>query len=357
MIRETVHNIEKLYTNALQNCKVFVSFFAFWVAGAFLLLGFVFLPGVAFAQQQSPATYTFVSMGTPLSEAFDQFIEQSGINVAFEIDLVDGKKAFCRAVELPVEDVIVCLLKNTGLDFIRLSSGTYVLVEKAKVEAQWGEITGRVVDVESGEPLPNAHVLLADAGVGDVTNGAGRFAFANLKPGPHRVVVSYLGYQDVADTVEVVLEENALVELGLTVQPLISSPIVINGLVQRRSAESLGRVDGDVSELVNGSVNQDVIKSLNTIIGVRVGDVMADVHVQGGDAGEHQYRLDGAPVFIPIPNGGVVGPFSPFALEKFTIHKAGFSVSKGSHLSGVIEAEHRLSPLSTNTFDLQVDPL
>ncbi len=323
----------------------------------FLLFLFLMLYTAEPIRAQERPRYTFVVMGAPLSEAFDQFIEQSGISVAFEIDLVESKVAYCRAVDQDVEGVLACLLKDTGLDFIRLSSGTYVLIKQAQAPTQYGRITGRVVDIESGEPLSNAHVLLADAGIGDVTNGAGRFAFNQIKPGLHRLVVTYLGYKDAADTVNVAPERNALVEMKMRVEPLLSAPIVVNGLINRFSSEGLYTEESAVGDLSGAGLQRDVIRSMNTIIGVRVGDVLADVHVQGGDTGEHQYRLDSAPVFVPISSGGIFGPFSPFALDKFTVHKAGFSAAKGSHLSGVIEASHTLTPVTGNNFDVQVDQL
>jgi len=100
---------------------------------------------------------------------------------------------------------------------------------------------------------------------------------------------------------------------------------------------------------------------------VRVNDATADVHIQGGEAGEHQFRLDGAPVFIPLNVASFVGPFSPFALGRITVHKAGFGVPLGSQIAGVIEAEHDLrfagasspdgSPKSFTSGVVQWDPL
>ena len=309
------------------------------------------------AQSDSERRHTLVAIDISLSEAFDRFIEESGVNVAFDFELIEGKKAYCRAIDQKLEDVFRCLLEGTDLDFIRLSSGTYVLIERAKAPPAWGDLTGRVVDLESGEPLPNAHVLLADAGTGEVTNNAGRFSFARLKPGRYYVVVTYIGYSDLADSIYVQPNTNTRIELGMQSEPIVTSPIVVNGLMRRLPSEKLATEEGDALELTESPGANDLIRSLNTIVGIRVGDSMGDVHVQGGDAGEHQYRLDGVPVFVPIPNGGIVGPFSPFALDKFTVHKAGFGATQGSHLSGVIEVEHRLTPLVTNTFDVQVDPL
>ena len=329
------------------------------VIGLIFLLSAFAVATPAFGQVDNApdARYTFAAIDMPLSTALDLFIEQAGVNVAVDIDLIEGNKTFCRAVDLKVSEVFRCLLQGSGLDFIRLSSGTFVIVEHVKAPPQWGDLTGRVVDVESGEPLADAHVLMADAGTGDVTNNSGRFAFAGLKPGPYRIVITYLGYQDFADTVNVQPSTNTRVEFGMYSEPLLSSPIVVNGMMRRLPSEDLQDESGDIEELSENPGSRDVIRSMNTIVGIRIGDSMADVHVQGGDAGEHQYRLDGAPVFIPIPNGGIVGPFSAFALDKFTIHKAGFGATHGSQLSGVIEAEHRLTPVLGSAFDVQVDPL
>jgi len=101
----------------------------------------------------------------------------------------------------------------------------------------------------------------------------------------------------------------------------------------------------------------DVARSLSALAGVRLSDATADLHVQGGEAGEHQFRLDGAPVFIPVSIGGLVGPFSPFALGRVTVHKAGFGADVGSQSAGVIEAEHALGQGAAQALDVQVDPL
>ena len=306
------------------------------------------------AQKDAPR-YSVALEGLPLSDAFDQLVELTSINVALDFELIDGKTTQCNAENALVDEILTCVVSNTGLQIRRLPSGTYVVVEIDGDEA--GHLTGRVVDFESGEPLIYAHVLLADANTGDITNSSGRFSFSRLNPGAYQVAVTYIGYKDFVDTVRVQPGENTRIELEMQVEPLVSAPIVVNGLLRRLPSESLGADTVDATSFNQTGTGGDVLRSVGTVIGVRVGDAMADVHVQGGGAGEHQYRLDGAPVFVPIPNGGVVGPFSVFALDKFTVHKAGFGVTYGSSLSGVIEVGHRLTPLIGNQFDIQVDPL
>jgi len=69
-------------------------------------------------------------------------------------------------------------------------------------------------------------------------------------------------------------------------------------------------------------------------------------------------------VYLPLNVATFVGPFSPFALGRITVHKAGFGADHGSQISGVIEAEHDLrTPVGLrgvrqqNQFTLQIDPL
>ena len=90
-------------------------------------------------------------------------------------------------------------------------------------------------------------------------------------------------------------------------------------------------------------------------VGVR--PPFVDLHIQGGAAGEHLTLLDGVPVFEPISLGRMMGAFSPLAIGRITVHKAGFGASVGSQLSGVLDIEQDLTSSEYRAFTLQVDPL
>ena len=321
------------------------------------LIGACMVP-LSYGQEvgESEARYTLDVNGLLLSEAFDRLVDITSINIALDIELLDGEKSVCRVENASLQRVLACIVQGTNLEIKKLPSGTYFVARISSTTTSPGELTGRVVDLGSGEPLISAHVLLSEAQTGDITNTSGRFSFSKLDPGVYKIAVTYIGYQDFVDTVRVQSGENTRIELGLQVEPLISAPIIVNGLVPRFASDIL-EADTLSSSVLTGSYSGDVLRSVETVIGVHVGDAFADVHVQGGGAGEHQYKLDGAPVFVPIHQGGLVGPFSAFALDKFTVHKAGFGVTHGSSLSGVIEVDHRLTPIVGNRFDLQVDPL
>src|SRR5690606_10306932 len=61
-----------------------------------------------------------------------------------------------------------------------------------------GTIKGKVLDGESGEPVPFANVTLLDGGdqvLGTTTDFDGKYTLKPIPPGTYDVQVSYVGYQ------------------------------------------------------------------------------------------------------------------------------------------------------------------
>ncbi len=324
-----------------------------------LLLLLIVLAAPRPGQAQDTGRFSFVLRGAPLEAALRELITTTRLDLAYDPSLVAGKVAYCAIEMQPPEDVLRCILRGTGLDFYRLSSGLYVLTEAPEAPPLLGTLHGIVLDAETGAPLPNAHVLLADGSTGAVSNEAGRFLFASLRPGYYRVTTSYLGYRQRVDSVWVPPQGTGQARLTLDAEPILVAPVVVDGMQWRLPSDSLGAASASQQRLLAARTggSPDVAQSLGTLVGVRLSDATADLHVQGGETGEHQFRLDGAPVFVPISIGGLVGPFSPFAIGRVTVHKTGFGAEVGSQSAGVIEAEHALGQAAAQTLDVQVDPL
>jgi iron complex outermembrane receptor protein len=64
-------------------------------------------------------------------------------------------------------------------------------------------LRGRVLDAQTGEPLPYAHLELHELHLGQYTDSAGHFVFLNLKPGRYHLHATYVGYAAWAQTVQV----------------------------------------------------------------------------------------------------------------------------------------------------------
>ena len=331
---------------------------AILLTGVLVIGGGLVTPNRSVAQASQNETYAVALRDVPLQTALQRLVARTGIDLAYSTSLVEGRRVYCRRRQAPAEALLQCILRGTGVDYLRTASGSYLLVESVETAAPTGRLAGTVVDAATGEPLPNANVLLADAGTGTATNEAGQFTVAPVLAGRHRLVVTYVGYATAIDSVRVPPNGRDTIRVTLHRTVLDTAPIVVDGLQQRLPSGQLGRATINPSELteLSGRGTPDVLRSAGRRIGVSLNRPLAEVNVQGGDSGEHVMLLDGAPVREPVSVGRLLGAFSPQALERLTVHKAGFGAAQGSYTAGVLEATHDLareeSPHAAASVDL-----
>ena len=300
------------------------------------------LSSPAYAQDaDAEPRYTLMLRGVPANEALEVLVEETGLSLLYESGLVPSDPIFCAMRSQPAETMLRCIVDAMDIDFYRLSSGTYVLTQRVEAATRHGAFAGEVVDAEPGAPLPYATVLLADA-TGTATDADGRFALASLVAGPYRVAASYVGYEAIEDSVLVEPGTQVRRRLALRRTTAQAAPVVVNGLQQRLPSSLLGSGEVALSDAPDAPPAEDPLTQAASVLGVTQSPAFADLHIQGGEAGEHQILLDGIPVFRPIALGRMLGAFSPLALGRLSVQKAGFGASHGSYTAGVIQAEHAL---------------
>ena len=76
-------------------------------------------------------------------------------------------------------------MKKTLLFFLTLSF--YVQAQNT------GDLSGRIIDLKSQQPLEGATVLLEDTSLGVITDADGYFTFEAIPTQTYNVIVSYLG--------------------------------------------------------------------------------------------------------------------------------------------------------------------
>ncbi|MEM8488486.1 MAG: carboxypeptidase-like regulatory domain-containing protein [Bacteroidota bacterium] len=311
------------------------------------------------AQENEEETYTLVLREVALEQALEQLVFTTKMNLLYDPILISNQTIFCNSRNEVAENILRCITEAAELDFYQLSSGTYVLVERAQEEPQYGDLAGIVVDIETGEPLPYANVFLADASTGTAANSAGMFSFTSLLKGTHAVVATYVGYEPALDSVWIPAEGRIRKSIALKPSPIVADPIIVNGLQQR-----LPSVDLKAEKLTPENFSRsgfqgtdDVLYNAGASMAVGIRPPYVDLHIQGGESSEHQIQLDGAPVFEPVSLGRLLGAFSPLAIGRLTVHKAGFGAPIGSQLAGIISAQQHIEPKDGDNVTLQLDPV
>lgn len=323
------------------------------VSGILLLL---ILAMSVSAQESGERLYEYEFRGESLVEVLDHIVLDTNIDLVYDPLLVNRIYVYQRIRQHSIPGLLSQLLSEYGLDYITLSSGTMVIVKSPREEPAYGIIAGKIVDNETGEPLPGASIMLADASGGTSSNRAGFFSLNKVMSGTHQVIVSYLGYESSYKTIDVKPNESVRERIELKLKQYNVSPIVVEAHRPMLPTGNNPVVNNSDELSPTGMINSP-IRNLNLVPGVQYGLPMQDLHLQGSHQGEHRITLDGVPIYNPYSFGHLFSSFSPFAIGNVKLHKAGFGVQEGSQMAGLVELSNDLSFSGKNSLLMQSDLL
>ncbi len=325
------------------------------------LTTFLLVLASAPAGAQEGVRHTVILRDVPVAEALAHVAAVTGIDLLFggEVARAAGdQRVFCRAEDQEAEAVLACVVEAAGLDYYRLSSGTYVVIAGPEEVPAYGTLVGMVTDGWSGQPLPHARVETPGSGAPVLAGRAGLFTVSALLPGRQVVVVSSPGYRPLVTEVDVLPGGRIHRSFALEAEPLRARPLVVDGV--RAGVAGVGGGAGGTlvrdDLLASGEGAAGFSRALLQLPGVAPRPLLSDLLIQGGGTGEQQLRLDGVPIYNPMAVEGLLGTFSPLALERLTVHKAGFPARHGSAVSGILDFAHSDGILAGEGREFQVDP-
>jgi len=215
-----------------------------------------------------------------------------------------------------------------------------------------GSLSGRILDLQSQQPLPGATLLLEGTGIGVVTDEEGYFTVNEIPYKSYNVIASFLGYE--SETLYNVIVKSVgnrplLFELEEVAEILDEVVIVRSPFRTTRdtplSTQSFSAVE---IETYPGG-NNDITKVVQSMPGISpsIGGFRNDIIIRGGAPNETVYYLDG----IEIPNinhfstqgsaGGPVGMINVSFVRDVTLSSSAFGAEYDNPLSGVLAFEQR----------------
>jgi outer membrane receptor protein involved in Fe transport len=210
-----------------------------------------------------------------------------------------------------------------------------------------GKIVGKVVDKESGEPLPLVNVSIPGTKIGTATGNDGYFFLLELEPGEYTLEFSYIGYQKLRmEGVKVFPDRTTFLEIKLEPTTLQVSPVVIKAeapLLEKDITWKVARVKGETFEDLPVFTTEEAI----SLQGGVTKDAFGGLHVRGGRSGELLYIVDGMPVNDPI-TGDYEGILDREALRELELYAGAFSAEYGRALSGVVSLVTKEPPSRWN---------
>lgn len=200
-----------------------------------------------------------------------------------------------------------------------------------------GRVRGEVKDLQTGEPLIGANVIVVGTSIGAATDANGEFVLLNLDAGTYQIRASYLGYQTVTIS-------NVRVNADLTTYIDFELPDeeVSVGTVEIVATKPL--VQKDATNAVRITSSEDIealpVRGVQNIIGLSAGVVLKDntVFIRGGRQDEVGYYLEGISVTDPLFGGNQV-TVSQDAVEEIQVQAGGYNAEFGGANAGIIRQQ------------------
>ncbi|MDY7229307.1 TonB-dependent receptor [Hyalangium rubrum] len=139
--------------------------------------------------------------------------------------------------------------------------------------AQEGGTIRGTVYVSGNEPLPEAQVGVVGTELTATTNAEGQFELRNVPPARHELKVSFPGYQDLLQPVDVVAGQVASLELDLRLDEQFGEEIVVTGSkFGEKRLESPVTVESVQAKAIQMSGGTSYLTALSAVKGVDFAD-------------------------------------------------------------------------------------
>lgn len=206
--------------------------------------------------------------------------------------------------------------------------------------AQTGSIRGSVLE-EGREPVPFSSVILHGTNTGTTTNEKGVFILEGVKTGEHRLVISAVGFERKAVTVNVAEGEASEVQVSLAQAQQGLSEVVVSA---SRTPETIDQVPSSITVLSRKTIEEDMLVSSNIvdILSNRVPGLAPSTGTSSNWGQTLRGRamlvmIDGVPQSTPLRNGAVdMRALDPDAIERIEVIKGATAIYGNGAAGGII---------------------
>lgn len=220
--------------------------------------------------------------------------------------------------------------------------------------AQSGKISGRVIEKDSGEPLPGVSVFISELSKGAATNLDGEYSIISVPPGTYVVRYSFLGFAtSVIENVEVFSGQTTSLDVQLQPEVVRGEEVVITAerpIVQKDQTSSVSFVKKETIEELPVLEVADLVKFQPGVVTTSNGGFS----FRGGRTREVAYIIDGIPVQnVYSQGGGNTIDVEVQSVQELQVLTGTFDAEIGGAQSGVVNVT-TIDPSNELTGSFQV---
>lgn len=230
--------------------------------------------------------------------------------------------------------------------FFTVLTITGLLLQTTNAQAQDGVIRGFVYEEDSGEPIIFTNVYLYKTSYGAATDVNGFFAISRIPNGDYTLMVTYLGYDTLRESVTI--KGNTVLTKKLFLNKASFTLDAVQITASREEARSDTRTSvikltpKQISKIPSIGGQPDLAQYLQVLPGVIfTGDQGGQLYIRGGSPIQNKVLLDGMVVYNPFHSIGLFSVFDNDILRNADIYTGGFNAQYGGRISSVMNLTTR----------------
>lgn len=205
-------------------------------------------------------------------------------------------------------------------------------------------ITGQVVDEQTEEPIIGATLFFTELNSGTASDASGNFEL-EAPVGKQSLVVQYVGYQELVQTLDV--RSDGRLDIKLQKSAIDLEEVIVEA---QAPDANVANVQVGVTTLDVKGIKKlpaflgepDVIKSLLLQPGVStVGEGATGINVRGGEVDQNLFMLDDGFLFNSSHLLGFFSTFQSDLIREATLFKGNIPAQYGGRLASVLNVEMR----------------
>lgn len=212
--------------------------------------------------------------------------------------------------------------------------------------AQTGTLKGFVYDKATGEPCLFANVSVLGTNLGAATDLNGYFAINQIPEGQQQVVITYVGYDSVVLSINMVSGKLLSEKVYMTKSAFLLTETVISAEREERQTQvrtSIIKVTpAQIKRLPTIGSEPDLAQYLQVLPGVIfTGDQGGQLYIRGGAPIHNLVLLDGMTVYNPFHSIGLFSVFDSDIIQTTDVYTGGFPADYGGRISSVMDIRMR----------------
>src|SRR6185312_6076284 len=220
------------------------------------------------------------------------------------------------------------------------------LIFAALGSAQNATVRGFVYIDKTGESALYSTVYLEGTTYGQNADVNGYFSISQVPPGKYLLVVAYLGYDTLKESIT--LAKNQIFTQKLYIKQSSQALSQVEVSAAEKSHETETQVStyqisqADLKSIPTIGGQADVAQYLQVLPGVvSTGDQGGQLYIEGGQPIQNLVLLDGMTIFNPFHSIGLFSVFDADIISDATVYAGGFNEEYGDRISAVIDIKTR----------------